>query len=80
MQMQFIGKIFLVSIVKSFLVLDGGNLSSHFFLKASNNFNFQSFSNISNDYAGINLYKGPYFLKLTSNSCIWGRGTHRFSF
>jgi hypothetical protein len=39
-----------------------------FLLRASNNFNFQSFSAISNDFAGINLYKGPYFLKMTSNS------------
>ncbi len=43
-----------------------------FLLRASNNINFQSFNNISNDFAGINLYKGPYFLKLTSNS-IFGQ-------
>jgi hypothetical protein len=51
-----------------------------FLLKASNNFNFQSFSNISNDYAGINLYKGPYFLKLTSNSVFGEEALIGFQF
>jgi len=51
-----------------------------FLLKASNNFNFQSFSNISNDYAGINLYKGPYFLKLTSNSLFGEEALIGFQF
>ena len=51
-----------------------------FLLKASNNFNFQSFSNISNDFAGINLYKGPYFLKLTSNSVFGEEALIGFQF
>ena len=51
-----------------------------FFLKASNNFNFQSFHNISNDFAGINLYKGPYFLKLTSNSVFGEEALIGFQF
>jgi hypothetical protein len=51
-----------------------------FLLRASNNFNFQSFSAISNDFAGINLYKGPYFLKLTSNSVFGEEALIGFQF
>ena len=51
-----------------------------FLLRASNNFNFQSINNISNDFAGINLYKGAYFLKLTSNSIFGEEALIGFQF
>ena len=49
---------------------------------------FESFTNVmtstwgdvSNDFAGINLYKGPYFLKLTSNSIFGEEALIGFQF
>ena len=57
-----------------------GKSTQPFFLRAYGNFNFQSFHNISNDFAGINLYKGPYFLKLTSNSAFGEEALIGFQF
>ncbi|MEK9650416.1 MAG: VCBS repeat-containing protein [Gammaproteobacteria bacterium] len=46
-----------------------------FFMRSSTNFDFQSVHSIANDYFGLNLHSGPYYLKLSASS-VFGEQVH----